>query len=41
MTIHESIGLVVLAWLAIGACALPFVGRFFHLADRDDVDDLE
>jgi len=36
MTTFEIIAVGVLVWLVIGACALPFVGRFFHLADRDD-----
>lgn len=36
MTIFESIGVALLAWMVIGACALPFVGRFFHLVGKDD-----
>lgn len=36
MTIYQYVGLALLAWLAIGACALLFVGHFFHLAEKDD-----
>jgi len=32
----ESIAIALLGWLVIGACALPFIGRFLHMADRDD-----
>jgi len=32
----ESIALALLGWLVIGACALPFIGRFLHMAEKDD-----
>lgn len=34
--IVETIALLLLAWLVIGAIALHFVARFLRLAGKDD-----